>query len=208
MQSYRSREHDADEYWFGIIYMKSRGIEVEELELPGPKLIHVPFYRDSRGAFCQAYSIADWLDAGLGVDFVQDNYSVSPTPGTLRGMHFQQPPFAQAKLIQVIHGAIFDVSIDLRRKSPTFGEYLVVELQAGSGQLFVPEGFAHGFMSMEPDSIVYYKVTKPYNPASEAGIHWADPDINIPWPKGPERHLLSKKDLSLPNLRDIEINFV
>ena len=187
--------------------MTMQRFEVEKLKLPGLKLIHVPFYSDARGAFCQAFSSADWLASGLDVSFVQDNFSVSAAVGTLRGMHFQNPPSAQAKLIQVLQGAILDVSIDIRRDSPSYGQHLAVRLDAGASQLFVPEGFAHGFMSLEPNSIVFYKVTKPYDPARESGLHWADPDLAIKWPYVPTPAQVSAKDGLLPRLKDLQTAF-
>jgi dTDP-4-dehydrorhamnose 3,5-epimerase len=180
---------------------------IEDLALPGLKLIRAPFFQDSRGAFCQVYQADDWQQAGIDCAFVQDNFSVSAESGTLRGLHFQRPPAAQAKLIQVIAGAILDVAVDIRRGSPTYGHHLAMQVEAGPVQLFIPEGFAHGFMTLVPETIVYYKVSSPYDPANEGGIHWADPDLAIVWPLEPRPGRISGKDERLPRFRDLLPSF-
>jgi dTDP-4-dehydrorhamnose 3,5-epimerase len=179
----------------------------QPINLPDVKLLQAPYFADSRGTFCQAFSAANWrkdVDAG---SFVQDNWSLSREPGTLRGLHFQNPPAAQAKLIQVMHGAIFDVIVDIRRSSPTHGRHMTVKLEAGASQIFIPVGFAHGFMSTAPDTIVYYKVSAAYDPKSEGGIRWDDPELGIAWPFKPSSGQVSERDMALPLLSDLRSVF-
>jgi dTDP-4-dehydrorhamnose 3,5-epimerase len=175
--------------------------------LPEVKLLRSMYYPDSRGAFCQAFSMADWRSRESDCCFVQDNWSVSRNPGTVRGLHFQAPPFAQAKLIQVLNGAIFDVVVDIRRSSATFGHHMAVQLVAGPDQLFVPAGFAHGFMSLVPDTVIFYKVSSAYEPSSEAGIRWNDPELEIDWPMVPPPGHISSRDMALPFLGELSTPF-
>jgi dTDP-4-dehydrorhamnose 3,5-epimerase len=134
--------------------------------------------------------------------------SLSAEVGTIRGLHFQKPPHAQAKLVMVLQGAILDVAVDIRRASPTFGRHVAVELSAAAGnQLLIPRGFAHGFCTLEPGTQVMYKVDDFYAPESDAGIFWADPDLAINWPVRVDQAHLSPKDLGLPRLKDIESPF-
>jgi len=177
--------------------MTSPKLSVEDLPLPDLKLIRVPYFRDSRGAFCQAFSEAGWKSTGIPCSFVQDNFSESAKPWTLRGLHFQRGSSAQAKLVQVIKGAIFDIVVDIRPKSPAFGKHFGLRLEAGDTQLFVPEGFAHGFMTLVPDTIVAYKVNQPYDPSSEGGINWADKTLDIKWPADAGAIEISEKDRQL-----------
>jgi dTDP-4-dehydrorhamnose 3,5-epimerase len=138
------------------------------------------------------------------VHFVQDNQSFSLRKGTIRGLHFQLPPAAQAKLVRVLRGSIFDVAVDLRLESPTYGQWVDEEISAQSGeQLFVPRGFAHGFCTLEPNTEVAYKVDSYYAAASESGIIWDDPSLNIRWPVGPNEAILSKKGRKLGTFRDL-----
>jgi dTDP-4-dehydrorhamnose 3,5-epimerase len=172
---------------------------------PGPRLIRSKFFGDHRGWFNEIYStdLAGPSGALPGVAFIQDNASLSAQPGTVRGLHFQLPPSAQGKLVMVLSGAIYDVAVDIRRSSPNFGRYEAVELRAGTGhQFFVPEGFAHGFMTLEPNTVVFYKVTNLYAPPVDRGIAWDDPDLGIAWPLPPTEVQLSDKDRKLPRLRD------
>jgi dTDP-4-dehydrorhamnose 3,5-epimerase len=163
---------------------------------------------DERGWFVETYH--GQIHHGLGITcrFVQDNHSMSRVPGTLRGLHFQAPPHAQAKLVRCVRGAIFDVAVDLRAGSPTFGHWVGAQLSAENGrQIFVPVGFAHGFLTLEPESEVIYKVSDFYAPACEAGIAWDDPDIGISWPLGrAATPLLSEKDRALPRLKDLTLS--
>ena len=172
-------------------------LPVEELAIDGLKLIRVPYFRDNRGAFCQAFLEGSWQQTGIPCTFVQDNFSESAKPWTVRGLHFQRGVAAQAKLVQVIRGAIFDVAVDIRPQSATFGQYVGLRLDAGEVQLFVPEGFAHGFMTLAPDTIVAYKVNQPYDPASEGGINWADEALDIKWPADAGAIEISEKDRQL-----------
>jgi dTDP-4-dehydrorhamnose 3,5-epimerase len=183
-------------------------LTVRTLALPEIKLISAPRFRDARGYFAETYVRGDFAAAGIADEFVQDNESLSQAPGTVRGMHFQIPPFAQAKLIRVLTGRILDVCVDLRRSSASYGRHVAAELAADSGdQLFVPAGFAHGFCTLEPDTTVLYKVDAVYSAAHERGITWADPALAIPWPIGTNAAILSTKDAALPPLRDLPVYF-
>ena len=174
------------------------------LPFPEVKLIQSKRFADPRGWFNEIYADALAAPGAIlaGVAFVQDNASLSIHPGTVRGLHYQMPPFGQGKLVTVLTGAIFDVTVDIRRASPTFGRYMAVELRAGTGQqLFVPVGFAHGFMTLEPETVVFYKVTSRYAPEADRGILWNDPEIGIAWPRPAAEVRLSDKDRVLPALR-------
>jgi dTDP-4-dehydrorhamnose 3,5-epimerase len=177
--------------------MSALELPVEDLPLAGLKLIKVPYFRDNRGGFCQAFSDDSWRKTGIPYTFVQDNFSDSAKAGTIRGLHFQRGSSAQAKLVQVIRGAIFDVVVDIRSQSASFGQHFGLRLDAGDEQLFVPEGFAHGFMTLMPETIVAYKVNQPYDPASEGGINWADETLAIKWPIGAGSIEISEKDRQL-----------
>lgn len=155
---------------------------------------------DERGWFREVFR-ADLLeDAGLSINWVQDNESFSALPGTLRGIHWQTEPMAQDKLVRVLSGSVLDVAVDLRRSSATFGAHVAVELTSAAGnQLLVPRGFGHAFMTLEADTRVLYKVSNPYSPAHEAAIRWDDPDIGVAWPEG-LTPILSDKDREAPPL--------
>lgn len=164
---------------------------------------------DSRGYFVETYSARVLADAGVSASFVQDNQSLSRLKGTIRGLHFQRPPAAQAKLVRVVQGAIFDVAVDLRVGSPTYGTWIGETLTAQGGeQLFVPRGFAHGFCTLTEDAIVAYKVDGYYSRENDAGVSYADPDIGIVWPITAGEAVLSEKDAGLPRLRDMPPAFV
>jgi dTDP-4-dehydrorhamnose 3,5-epimerase len=183
-------------------------MEVRDTGLPGLKLVLARYFEDERGHFAEIFKRSSFRDAGLPHDFVQDNASLSRQPGTLRGMHWQAPPFAQAKLVRVGKGSVLDVVVDLRRGSPTYGRHFAVELSAANRlQLMVPRGFAHGFLTLEPDSEVIYKCDGLYHAAAERGLHWADPDLDLPWPEEPEVSVISDKDRSWPRLRDLPSPF-
>ena len=184
--------------------MTSPTFHCEDLPLAGLKLIKVPYFRDNRGTFCQAFSAADWQKSGIDCSFVQDNFSESARPWTVRGMHFQRGASAQAKLVQTIRGSIYDVMVDIRPDSATFGQHVGVQLDSGGQQLFVPAGFAHGFMTLVPDTIVAYKVDRPYDPASEGGIHWADKALGITWPAMAGSVEISEKDEQLGSFADLK----
>jgi dTDP-4-dehydrorhamnose 3,5-epimerase len=160
-------------------------------------------HADDRGYFVETYNQKACAKAGITCDFVQDNQSLSTRRGTIRGLHFQAPPFAQAKLVSVVRGAIFDVAVDLRRGSSTYGKWCGVELSAEDGrQLFVPVGFGHAFCTLEPDTVVSYKVDSHYSKESEGGLRWDDPDLAIAWPVAAAEVSVSEKDGRLPFLRD------
>lgn len=169
-----------------------------------PDVLHIlpQRYRDARGWFCETYNDAAYHEAGLPVGFVQDNQSYSAKAATLRGLHFQLPPHAQAKLVRCLRGRILDVAVDLRIGSPNYGRHTMVELSADSGlQVFVPEGFAHGFCTLEDGCEVAYKVNKYYAAGSDAGVAFDDPDISIKWPFSPDMITVSDKDRNLPPLK-------
>lgn len=163
---------------------------------------------DHRGFFAETYSRLKYFEAGVDVEFVQDNHSLSKEVGTLRGLHFQSPPHAQAKLVRCGRGAIFDVGVDIRRGSPTYGNWDGYELTAENGrQLYIPVGFAHGFLTLEPDSEIVYKCSDYYSPETECSILWNDPDIEISWPTEAEP-ILSNKDAVASLLDNLESPFV
>ncbi len=179
-------------------------MQITDLAVPDVKLVQLRMHGDSRGYFVESFKEADWRPILGDRPFIQDNQSLSAEAGTMRGLHYQLPPFAQAKLVQALRGRILDVVVDLRRDSPSFGRHVALELAAGDGrQIFVPAGFAHGFMTLEPDSMVGYKVTAPYEPESERGIAWDDPDLAIAWPADLKANAtLSPRDRQWPRLRD------
>jgi dTDP-4-dehydrorhamnose 3,5-epimerase len=170
-------------------------------DIDGLILIEPVVHTDSRGFFLEAYSAAAFAAAGIDCAFVQDNHSKSTARGVLRGLHFQTPPFAQSKLVRVVKGAVFDVAVDLRPTSPTFGRWAAFELsERNFRMLFIPRGFAHGFSTLEENTEIVYKADNPYSRANDAGIAWNDPDLAIDWPAG--EIVLSDKDRNLPPLAD------
>ena len=178
-------------------------IEVELTALPEVKIIKPKRFGDVRGLFCEVYNKQVFVDAGIGDEFVQDNRSLSASRGTIRGLHFQTPPFAQNKLIHVTRGRILDIAVDLRSSSPTFGRHVAVELSAADWfQLFVPAGFAHGYCTLEDQTEVLYKVTAYYAPAHDRGIAWDDPALGIAWPVSADEAILADKDRRQPRLAD------
>jgi dTDP-4-dehydrorhamnose 3,5-epimerase len=179
-------------------------MEIRELDIPGAKLIVPKKFVDARGDFQETWNERFFRERVENVSLVQDNQSVSTKRGTLRGLHFQKPPHAQGKLIRVLSGAVLDVAVDIRRKSPTFGRHVAVTLNATEGaQLWVPEGFLHGFCTLEDDTTVFYKVTSYYSPAHDAGVIWNDADLDICWPVTPDTVILSDKDKRLPHLSEL-----
>jgi dTDP-4-dehydrorhamnose 3,5-epimerase len=173
-----------------------------------PVIIVPQRFQDSRGWFTESWNKSRFENAGIAADFCQDNHSFSALSGTLRGLHFQRPPFAQAKLVRCLRGRVFDVAVDIREESPTFRRWIGVELSAAEGnQLFVPAGYAHGFLTLEDNCEVAYKVDQYYTPQSDGGIIWNDPQIGIDWPVNNATVHLSKKDASLPLLRDTDCDF-
>ncbi|WP_245269917.1 dTDP-4-dehydrorhamnose 3,5-epimerase [Nitrobacter hamburgensis] len=174
------------------------------MAIPDVKLIRTPRFSDTRGYFCETFQRADFAAQGLDCDFLQDNQSSSDRPGTVRGLHFQRPPFAQTKLVRVLRGSILDVAVDLRRSSSSFGRHVAMELSSESNeQLLVPAGFAHGFCTLEPDTVVFYKVDQVYSAAHDSGVNWADSRLGIEWPVASAEANLSEKDRGLPMLVDL-----
>lgn len=172
------------------------------LAIPEIILIESQRFGDARGYFTETYRAADFAALGVGDTFVQDNQAGSAKAGTVRGLHFQKPPHAQAKLIRVLKGAIFDVAVDIRRGSRTYGRWIGATLTAGGAQLYVPHGFAHGYCTLESDTEVAYKCDAYYNAGSEGGLLFSDPLIGIEWPLAVEAATVSDKDRKLPSLRD------
>jgi dTDP-4-dehydrorhamnose 3,5-epimerase len=172
--------------------------------IAGPLLIEVRRFADARGAFAETYSHRDFADLGIAEAFVQDNWSRSDPVGTVRGLHFQRAPHAQAKLVRVLRGAILDVAVDLRRSAPSHARHVAIELEEGDGRmLYVPAGFAHGFCTLRPGTEIAYKVSDVYAPDCDGGIAWDDPALGIDWPVAPRDAVLSDKDARLPRLADL-----
>jgi dTDP-4-dehydrorhamnose 3,5-epimerase len=181
---------------------------VRRLDLPEVLEIVPTRHGDHRGFFSEVWSVAAFAEQGLAANFVQDNHSSSAEAGVLRGLHYQAPPFAQAKLVRVTRGSIFDVAVDIRQGSPTFGRWLGLTLSAEKwNQIYVPEGFAHGFVTLEPNCEVLYKVTAPYAPRHDRGIRFDDPAIGIEWPVPAAELTLSDKDRNAPVLAEVEPAF-
>ncbi len=176
-------------------------MEFIETKLRGAFLIRPKVFQDERGFFLESYSEKVFAEKGIDVHFVQDNHSLSVKKGVLRGLHFQKPPFAQAKLVRVTRGAVYDVIVDLRRNSPTFGQWQEFELTAKNFQmLFIPRGFGHGFCTLEENTEFIYKVDNIYAPEADSGIIWNDPTLKIDWPV--ENPILSEKDGKLGKFTD------
>ena len=165
-------------------------------------------FGDHRGFFAETYSRQKYKELGIDIEFVQDNHSLSHDVGTLRGLHFQTPQHAQSKLVRCGRGAFFDVAVDIRRGSQTYGQWVGYELSAENGhQLYVPRGFAHGFVTLKPDSEIVYKCSDYYAPETEGALRWDDPDIGIKWPlQG--NPILSEKDALAPFLKEFESPFI
>ena len=173
-----------------------------------PQIIVPRRHVDARGWFSESFHQQRLHEIGINCHFVQDNQSRSKRVGTLRGLHFQLPPAAQAKLVSVLQGRILDVAVDVRRGSPTYGQHVEIELSAESGhQLYIPVGFAHGFLTLEDNVVVMYKVSDYYAPAHDSGIRWNDPEVAISWPYEDGDIITSDKDRSLPLLRDFSSPF-
>jgi dTDP-4-dehydrorhamnose 3,5-epimerase len=183
-------------------------ITVTPLRIPDVLLISAPRFGDARGFFSETYSVKAFHAAEIKLTFVQDNHSRSAAVGTVRGLHYQSPPFAQDKLVRVTRGRILDVAVDIRRSSPTFGQHVSVEISAAAwNQVLVPVGFAHGFVTLEPDTEVLYKVTNDYAPGHDHGILWSDPMLGIAWPIADTAATLSDKDRHHPHLADATVLF-
>lgn len=183
-------------------------LHVEPTELEGVRIITPKRFGDERGYFCETYHRQRFAEAGIDIEFVQDNQSRSARAGTVRGLHFQSPPVAQDKLVRVVRGRILDVAVDIRRSSPTYGRHVAVELSAENGrQLLIPVGFAHGFCTLEPDSEVVYKVSAFYAAAHDLGLAFDDPALGIAWPVDPAQAVVSDKDRRQPRLSDLASPF-
>jgi dTDP-4-dehydrorhamnose 3,5-epimerase len=183
-------------------------LEIRPLELDGLVEILPARFGDDRGFFSEVWNAAAMKEAGFDLDFVQDNHSYSAAKGVLRGLHFQVPPAAQVKLVRVSRGSVFDVAVDLRRDSPTFGKWAGLTLSAEKwNQILVPVGFAHGFVTLEDHTEVQYKVTAPYRADLDRAIRWDDPDIGIDWPVGGDQLELSAKDRAAPSLSATDTGF-
>jgi dTDP-4-dehydrorhamnose 3,5-epimerase len=176
--------------------------EFIKMEIDGVFRIRPKIFNDGRGYFTETYKRSDFERSGIKADFRQDNQS-SSTKGVMRGLHFQRDPYAQGKLVRVVKGSIFDVGVDLRKNSKTFGKYISAVLsEENKEMLWIPEGFAHGFLALE-DSVVLYKATGEYNKDSEGGLIWNDPSVNIKWPFTPTE--ISDKDRLWPTLKDLKL---
>jgi dTDP-4-dehydrorhamnose 3,5-epimerase len=178
-------------------------MEIKAVDLPGVVLLRPRRFADARGYFAETYNEKTFSAAGVAVQFVQDNQSYSVRRGTVRGLHFQRPPAAQSKLVRVLQGSVYDVAVDLRAGSPFYGQWCGETLTATGGeQLFVPRGFAHAFCTLEPDTVVAYKVDEFYAPDCDSGLIWNDPDLAIDWPVAADEVVLSDKDLKLGRFAD------
>ena len=179
-------------------------MKVIKTDIEGLLIIEPRVFADERGYFFESFSNRKFAElTGLDVQFVQDNESRSGR-GVLRGLHFQKEPHAQAKLVRVVKGRVLDVAVDIRPESPTYGRYVAVELSGDNHrQLFIPKGFAHGYVALEEDTVFQYKCTAYYHPESEGGIAWNDPTIGIDWPLSEGELTLSEKDKQWPNLNDL-----
>lgn len=177
---------------------------VRDTSFPEVKILLPAKHADERGFFSETYSRRTLAAAGIDLDFVQDNQAFSARRNTIRGLHFQIPPFAQDKIIRVLRGSIFDVVVDVRRRSPTFGRFEAFVLNAADwAQLLIPVGFAHGLCTLEPETEILYKVSNFYSPTHDKGVRWNDPEIGIEWPVAPEEALVSPKDRELPLLSTV-----
>lgn len=178
-------------------------VSVRPLDLPEVLEIVPRRIGDERGFFAETFSRERLAEHGVDLDWVQDNQSLSAARFTLRGLHYQTPPFAQDKLVRVLKGRILDVAVDIRDGSPTFGRWVSLEVSAAAfNQILVPKGFAHGFLTLEPDTEVFYKVSAPYAADHDCGIRWNDPAVGIAWPAEASRPVLSNKDAAAPLLAE------
>lgn len=180
-------------------------LTIHKPAIEGPLIIEPKIFYDERGYFFEPYNNQRYKDAGIAFEFVQDNQSLSQK-GTVRGLHFQAPPFDQGKLVRVVKGAVLDVIVDIRRSSPTFGQHMAIELSERNFlQFWIPPGFAHGFETLEDNTVFMYKCTGYYHKESEGGIRWNDPDLNILW--SAHQPIVSAKDQVLPLFKDLKSPF-
>lgn len=181
---------------------------VEDTAIPEVKCIVPRVFEDTRGWFSESWNARTFAEAGIAAEFVQDNQSLSRRVHTLRGLHFQTAPHAQGKLVRCIAGRMRDIAVDLRRGSPTYGRHVAVELSAENHvQLWIPPGFAHGFVTLEPDTRIFYKVTDYYAPECDAGVAWDDPDLAVDWGVPAEEVSMSDRDRALPRLAELPVLF-
>jgi dTDP-4-dehydrorhamnose 3,5-epimerase len=188
-----------------VINKEVRKLKLVETKIKGVLVIEPDVYGDSRGFFMESYNRQKFREMGLEHDLVQDNHSLSVQAGVIRGLHYQSHPKAQSKIVRVLTGAIYDVAVDLRRASPTYGEWVAAVLtEDNKRQLLVPKGFAHGFCTLVPNTQVMYKVDEYYSLENDCGLLWNDPDLNIDWPtKDP---ILSDKDKRQPAFKELQQN--
>jgi dTDP-4-dehydrorhamnose 3,5-epimerase len=180
-------------------------MQVIETDIQGPRILVPQKIGDHRGFFSEVYSRKNLAAAGIHVEFIQDNHSLSVEKNVVRGIHYQIAPMAQDKLVRVVRGAIRDIVVDIRRKSPTFGRHVAVELSAENWkQIFVPVGFAHGFITLEPNTEVLYKVSNEYSPRHERAFRWNDPALEIDWGADETQAILSPRDKTHPMLKDLK----
>jgi dTDP-4-dehydrorhamnose 3,5-epimerase len=183
-------------------------MQLIETAIPAVKILEPKKFGDHRGFFSEIYSRRGLRELGIDIEFVQDNHSLSAEKGTVRALHYQLPPTAQDKLVRVVRGAIMDVAIDIRRASPTFGKHVTAIVSAENWrQMFIPIGFAHGFVTLEANTEVIYKVSNYYSPKDERGILWNDPAIGIAWGVDAQHAILSEKDTKNPLLKDAQEMF-
>ena len=183
-------------------------VKIEPTKIYDVKIVWPDKFGDHRGFFSETFNSEKFKLSGLDLSFCQDNHSLSEKAGTLRGLHFQINPYAQGKLLRVTRGAIYDVAVDIRAGSPTFGEWVGYEISAKLwNQIFIPVGFAHGFCTLEDNTEVMYKVTAPYSPENERGLAWNDDELAIDWPIDNDAPILSEKDTSYPELRNLPTFF-
>lgn len=193
---------------FGATGVLATPMDIRDLNIADVKLIVPKRFGDVRGYLSETWSDRLFREKIANLTFVQDNQSVSARKGTLRGLHFQKPPFAQGKLVRVVRGSILDVAVDIRNGSPTYKHTVAVKLDAAEGaQLWVPAGFMHGFCTLEDETEVFYKLTSYYSPTHDAGVLWNDEDLSIHWPVNVDSVVLSDKDKQLPRLRDLPSYF-
>lgn len=183
-------------------------MDIQPLAIPDVIVITPKKFGDERGFFSETYNIEAFAAAGIELNFVQDNHSLSVPRGTLRGLHFQKPPMAQDKLVRCVRGSILDVAVDIRAGSPTYGQHVSAIISAENWkQILVPKGFAHAFLTLEPDTEVAYKVTELYSRECDANILWSDPSLDIDWGIDHEHVVLSDKDRDAPLLSNIDTGF-
>ena len=184
-------------------------MQIDQTKLAGVLVLMPARFGDARGFFSESWSASRMASAGLQYDFVQDNHSMSAQAGTVRGLHFQAPPHAQSKLVRCGRGSLLDVAVDIRKGSPTYGQWVTEVLSFENGkQLLVPRGFLHGFATLEPDTEIIYKCDDVYSPECDGAVRFDDPDIGIDWSIDPNKAILSDKDTAAPYLRDFDSPFI